>query len=82
MGRWWAEQIRGSIGDPRGKIRIRPKPVTVRVSEPENRGCKTVLETETTGPENHGYPPRTRSAAILNRSKDVQIVGSLALIQE
>jgi hypothetical protein len=34
---------------------------------PKNRGCKTVPETKTAGPETRGYSPRTRPAAILKQ---------------
>ena len=46
-----------------GKVGSVLKPAIVRISEPKSRGCKTVPETKTTGPETHGYPLQTRSAA-------------------
>ena len=38
-----------------------------RGPEPENRGWKTIPKPEPAEPETRGYPPQTRSAAILSR---------------
>ena len=51
--------------DPWVKIKIRPKPIRFRVSEPKNPWSQTKTQNRNPKPEIRGYPPQTRPTAIL-----------------
>ena len=55
--------------DPWVKIKIRPKPVRFRVSEPKNPCAQTKTQNRNPKPEIRRYPPQTRPTAILTHRR-------------
>jgi hypothetical protein len=54
------------FGYPLDIHRGKTKPKTEPDTEPENRGSEIIPKSKPAGPKTRGYPPRTRSAAILS----------------
>jgi hypothetical protein len=58
------------------KTKSETEPETKPETETENRGWETISKPETTGSKTHGYPTRTRSAAISTRHQRITKSGT------
>jgi len=63
------------------KTKPETEPDWFRGPEPENRGWKTIPKPEPAEPETRGYPPQTRSVAILIREASSSVNEVLQLVK-